>query len=142
MFVHSFVRPFVCPPGPLRPEIFPLRPEACFLRPSYLNLVIPTFQFSNQLSQASNLASQASFQPSTFTATGFKLAISGQTDGRTNKSPPVFYRTSSPSGPLPKNRPQMPKKLIITDGRTNRQTDRLTVIASYRDAYTQLKNKS
>ena len=23
-------------------------------------------------------------------------------DGRTNKSPPVFYRTSSPSGPLPK----------------------------------------
>ena len=22
-------------------------------------------------------------------------------DGRTNKSPPVFYRTSSPSGPLP-----------------------------------------
>ena len=25
-----------------------------------------------------------------------------QTDGRTNKSPPVFYRTLSPSGPLPK----------------------------------------
>ena len=24
------------------------------------------------------------------------------TDGRTNKSPPVLYRTSSPSGPLPK----------------------------------------
>ena len=29
----------------------------------------------------------------------------GMTDGRTNKSPPVFYRTSSPSGPLP-----LPKK--------------------------------
>ena len=27
-----------------------------------------------------------------------------RTDGRTNESPPVFYRTSSPSGPLPKNR--------------------------------------
>ena len=26
----------------------------------------------------------------------------GMTDGRTNKSPPMFYRTSSPSGPLPK----------------------------------------
>ena len=25
-----------------------------------------------------------------------------QTDKRTNKSPPVFYRTSSPSEPLPK----------------------------------------
>ena len=28
----------------------------------------------------------------------FKAALSG----RTNESPPVFYRTSSPSGPLPK----------------------------------------
>ena len=26
----------------------------------------------------------------------------GRTDGRMNKSPPVFYKTSSPSGPLPK----------------------------------------
>merc|ERR1711942_343031 len=25
-------------------------------------------------------------------------------DGRTNKSPPVFYRTLSPSGPLPKKK--------------------------------------
>ena len=25
-----------------------------------------------------------------------------RTDGRTNEGPPVFYRTSSPSGPLPK----------------------------------------
>ena len=25
-----------------------------------------------------------------------------RTDERTNESPPVFYRTSSPSGPLPK----------------------------------------
>ena len=30
-----------------------------------------------------------------------------QTNGWTNKSPPVFYRTSSPSGPLPK------KQLVI-----------------------------
>ena len=28
----------------------------------------------------------------------------GRTDRRMNGSPPVFYRTSSPSGPLPKNR--------------------------------------
>ena len=27
-----------------------------------------------------------------------------QTDGWTNKSPPVFYRASSPSGPLPKKK--------------------------------------
>ena len=27
----------------------------------------------------------------------------GWIDGRTNESPPVFYRISSPSGPLPKN---------------------------------------
>ena len=27
-------------------------------------------------------------------------------DGRTNESPPMFYRTSSPLGPLPKNRHQ------------------------------------
>ena len=26
-----------------------------------------------------------------------------KTNGRTNESPPVFYRTSSPLGPLPKN---------------------------------------
>merc|ERR1712074_436580 len=27
--------------------------------------------------------------------------MDGRTDGMTNESPPVFYRTSSPSGPLP-----------------------------------------
>ena len=27
----------------------------------------------------------------------------GQTNGQTNESPPVFYRTLSPLGPLPKN---------------------------------------
>ena len=27
--------------------------------------------------------------------------MDGRMNGRTNKSPPVFYRTSSPSGPLP-----------------------------------------
>ena len=31
-----------------------------------------------------------------------KGGTNGRTDVRTNKSPPVFYRTSSPSGPLPK----------------------------------------
>ena len=30
-----------------------------------------------------------------------------QTDERTNKSPPVFYRTSSPLGPLPKKQPNL-----------------------------------
>ena len=28
--------------------------------------------------------------------------MDGLMDGRMNESPPVFYRTSSPSGPLPK----------------------------------------
>ena len=30
-------------------------------------------------------------------------AWGGRTEGRTNKSPPVFYKTSFPSGPLPKS---------------------------------------
>ena len=33
-----------------------------------------------------------------------KGGTNGRTDGRTNESPPVFYRTSSPLGPLPKKR--------------------------------------
>ena len=37
----------------------------------------------------------------------------GRTDGRTNESPPVFYRTSSPSGPLPK------KETLPTAARSN-----------------------
>ena len=35
---------------------------------------------------------------------GTNEQTNGQTDGGTNESPPVFYRTWSPSGPLPKKR--------------------------------------
>ena len=39
------------------------------------------------------------------TATRLKSAhTDGWMDGWTNKSPPVFYRASSPSGPLPKKK--------------------------------------
>ena len=56
--------------------------------------------------------------------------MDGQTDGWTNESPPVFYRTSSPLGPLPKNRPQTQKKLSVTDRPMDGRTNRLTNIAS------------
>ena len=37
----------------------------------------------------------------------------GRTDGRTDKLiPPVFYRTSSPSGPLPKKEKKYKNKLL------------------------------
>ena len=63
-----------------------------------------------------------------------------QMDERMNKSPPVFYRTSSPLGPLPKkanhafeqeqqcnNRPKMPKnKESLIDRPMDRQMDRWT----------------
>ena len=39
----------------------------------------------------------------------------GLTDGRKNESPPVFYKTSSPSGPPPKKG---------TDQPANRRTDK------------------
>ena len=118
---------FVCPSvhpsplGSLRPEICPLRPEICSLRlqisplSPQIWLLRPhiSLQNSNLLSQASNLPfqilnqpyqpSQAFYLPSKAISgliaaiSSFKAALSG----RMNESPPVFYRTSSPSGPLP-----------------------------------------
>ena len=41
------------------------------------------------------LSVRADFRP--------ERASGGRMDGRTNKSPPVFYRTSYPLGPLPKS---------------------------------------
>ena len=75
--VCSFVRLLV-PPGPLRPAICPLRPEIFPLRPEVC-LLRPSF---------------CPLRPG---------GTNRRTDGMTNESPPVFYRTSSPSGPLPKN---------------------------------------
>ena len=51
-----------------------------------------------------------------------------RTNGQTNESPPVFYRTSSPSGPLPKKQEKKfykGKKERKKDGKTDRKTDRL-----------------
>ena len=48
-----------------------------------------------------------------------------RTDGRMDgQIPPVFYRTSSPSGPLPKKKAKCDGPTDgTTDGRTDEQTD-------------------
>ena len=46
-------------------------------------------------------------------------ADDGRTDERTNKSLPVFYRTSSPSGPLPKKTDFRPDKTDFRPERTD-----------------------
>ena len=83
----TFVRPFVHlsvshPPGPLRPERADFRPERADFRPE----------------RADFRPERADFRPE-------RAWGDERTNERTNKrKSPVFYRTSSPSGPLPKNR--------------------------------------
>ena len=72
----------------LRPERLDLRPKRLDLRPDR-----PGFR-----PERPDLRSQRpELRPE-------GLDEGGRTDERTNESPPVFYRTSSPSGPLPKNK--------------------------------------
>ena len=65
----------------LRPERPGLRPERLDLRPERLDL----------------RPERPDLRPE-----GSDEGGDERNDGRTNESPPVFYRTSSPSGPLPK----------------------------------------
>ena len=69
----------------LRPERPDLRPERPDLRPERLDL----------RPERPDLRPEGSDEGGGLT--------NERTDGRTNESPPVFYRTSSPLGPLPKN---------------------------------------
>merc|ERR1711911_250311 len=72
----------------LSDQICPLRPEICPLRPEISQIQGLKGQISGLRGQISGLREPG--------------GTDGRNDGRTNKSPPVFYRTSSPSGPLPK----------------------------------------
>ena len=116
-FVCSFVRS--SPPGPLRPEfcplraeiytlkpeIYPLRPRICLLRPKICSLwpeICPLrpYQALNLPSQIQGLRGpeMADFR---LERVDFSPGMDGRTNGRTVKrKSPVFYRTSSPSGPL------------------------------------------
>ena len=124
-FVYLFIRPSIClsPPGPLRPEICPLRPwicplgpEICPLRPEICPLrpeicphrpeICPLRPWIGEgrlrPERADFRPERADFRPKR--AWGDKQ-IEGRTKKRINKSPPMFYRTSSHLGRLPKKQP-------------------------------------
>ena len=69
----------------LRPEIADSRPERADFRPERVNF----------------RPEREDFGPERAWGERTNGRMDGRTDGMTNKSPPVFYRTSSPSGPLP-----------------------------------------
>ena len=76
--------------------------------------------------------------------------MDGRRDERTNESPPVFYRSSSPSGPLYKNAypsiwaGTVTKKTACNAKKANadRPRDQPTEIAGYIVACTRLKTAS
>ena len=78
----------------LKPEKPNLRPERPGLRPEKLDL----------RPERPNLRSQRPDLRPEGPDGGRNKQINEQTNKRKNKSPPVFYRTLSPSGPLPKKR--------------------------------------
>ena len=98
------VRPGLRPERPdLRPERLDLRPERTDLRPEKLDLRPESLDLRPERPdfrpERPDLRSQRpELKPEALDVGG----TNGRTDGRTNESPPVFYRTSSPSEPLPK----------------------------------------
>ena len=88
--------------SPERPNLRPgwpgLRPENLYLRPEWLDL---------RPERQDLRPERQDFRPERPDLRPEGLDEGGtheRTNERTNKSPPVFYRTSSPSGPLPKKR--------------------------------------
>ena len=73
-----------------RPERADFRPERADFRPE---------RADSRPERADFRPERADFSPGRAWAAG---RTDGRTDERTNESPPVFYRTLSPSGPLPK----------------------------------------
>ena len=119
--IHQSVR--LSPPGPLRPEISPFRPEICLLRPEICLLKPKICPLRPEICplgpwicpirpEICSLRPQTcplrvrtesvDFRPEraweSLTGPG---GMDLRTEERTNKSPPVFYRTLSPLGPLP-----------------------------------------
>ena len=78
---------------PEKPDLRPERPERPDLRPGRLDL---RPQRLDLRPERPDLRPEGSDEGGVLT--------DKRTNGRTNKSPPVFYRTSSPLGPLPKKR--------------------------------------
>ena len=96
-------RPYLRPERPgLRPEKPNLRPEKPGLRPERLNL----------------RPEKSDLRPEKLNSRPERLDLRGGTNrwtnGWTNKSPPVFHRTSSASGPLLKS--------SVTDGSMDPQS--------------------
>ena len=91
MFVRPSVRPST-PQATFRPEWADLRPKRADFRPEKADSRPETADFRPE--RAAFSPKRADFRPER--AWGDK-----QTNERRNKSPPVFYRTSSRSGPLP-----------------------------------------
>ena len=82
-------RPRLRPERPdVRPGRLDLRPERLDLRPERLDL----------------RPERPDLRPEGSDEEGTNKRMNERTDRRTNESPPMFYRTSSPWGPLPKNR--------------------------------------
>ena len=79
------LRPEICPLGPW---ICPIRPEICSLRPQTCPLRVRT--------ESVDFRPERAWESLTGPG-GMDLRM----EERTNKSPPVFYRTLSPLGPLP-----------------------------------------
>ena len=97
--------------GDLRPGRTGFRPEKADFRPERADSRPERADFKPE--RADFRPERADFRP--------ERAWGGLTDIRTNKSPPVFYRTSSPLGPPPKKLKSVTNGQ--TDGRTNTPMD-------------------
>ena len=97
------LRPVICP---LRPEIYPLRPERADFRPERAwggQMNEPTDEQTDKQKSPCVLQDFVPFGAAAQKADfGPERAWGRRMDKQTNRSHPVFYRTSSPSGPLPK----------------------------------------
>ena len=86
---------------PERPSLRPERPESPDLRPEKPDMR-PDLRPERPDFRPDWRPERPDFRPLRPDQGGGRT--NERTDGQTNKSPPVFYRTSSPSGPLPKKR--------------------------------------
>ena len=85
---------------PDSPDLRPDRPDEAEFERLDLRLDRPDLSLSGQILEPERLDSspeRPDLRPE---------GVDELWNERTNESPPVFYRTSSPSGPLPKNTPE------------------------------------
>ena len=82
---------------PENPERVDFRPEGANFRPERANFRPERVNFRPE--RADFRPERVDFRPERAWGKKFK---NGQNDGWTNKSPPVFHRTLSPLGPVPR----------------------------------------